>query len=238
MQIHYTILIMKITEFVKKELTGWKNYEIIGLLTVIALIFTNAFILKDNPVAVCSAICGIIYTTVAGKGKISCYLFGLTGSGCYIWLSFANALWGNMLLYLCYYIPMQILGIFRWSRHLKKDSGEIIKLKLSFKQRLKYAIISVFGCFATVLILMYFNDKSPIIDGITTFLSILGMYFTVKRCIEQWLVWIVVNGLSFIMWMNLVLHGTKAYSTVIMWGVYFVLAIYFYFNWKKEIDAH
>ena len=228
---------MKIIEFLKKELQGWKSYEIIGLSLVILLILVNAFVVKDNPVAVCSAIFGILYTTIAGKGKISCYFFGLSGSGCYIWLSFANALWGNMLLYLCYYVPMQILGIFKWKEHLQSDTKEIIKIELPWQKRLKYIIISIFGCFITGLILTYFNDKSPVIDGITSFLSILGMYFTVKRCIEQWLVWMVVNGLSFVMWLNIVLHGAKAYSTVIMWGVYFVLAIYFYNVWKKEINC-
>ena len=61
------------------------------------------------------------------------------------------------------------------------------------------------------------------------------MFLTVKRCIEQWIVWMIVNGLSFIMWLNLVIHGVKTYSTLVMWGVYFILAIYFYFEWKKEI---
>ena len=227
---------MKITEFVKKELQGWAPAEIIGLSIVLVIILTNAFVLKDSPAAILNAICGILYTIIAGKGKISCYFFGLTGSGCYIYLSFANALWGNMLLYLMYYIPMQILGIFRWKKHLKKESGEIIKINLNFKQRLKLSIIALIGCIIAIAVLNYFNDKSPVIDGITTFLSILGMYLTVKRAIEQWIVWIIVNGLSFIMWLNLVIHGAKAYSTVLMWGVYFILAIYFYIMWKKELQ--
>ena len=63
------------------------------------------------------------------------------------------------------------------------------------------------------------------------------MYLTVKRCIEQWLIWIVVNGLSFIMWINAVIHGTKAYATVIMWAFYFIAAIYFYYTWNKEIKT-
>ena len=91
---------MKITEFIKKELQGWKNFEIIGLIIVFSIILVNAVILKDNPAAIINAICGILYTIIAGKGKISCYFFGLLGSSCYILLSFKNALWGNMLLYL------------------------------------------------------------------------------------------------------------------------------------------
>lgn len=228
---------MKITEFVKKELQGWKNYEIIGLFLIIVFILTSAFLLEDSKIAVCSAICGILYTIIAGKGKISCYFFGLLGSGCYIWLSFNNALWGNMLLYLCYYIPMQILGIFRWRKHLKAETNDIVKIRLKDSDRLKILFLGIFGSVITAFILAYLNDKSPIIDGITTFMSILGMYFTVKRAIEQWMVWMIVNGLSFLMWLNLFVHGAKTFSTVIMWGVYFILAIYFYVIWKKELSS-
>lgn len=220
---------------IQKELQGWKIYEVIGLFAVLTFIFINAIFTKDNPIAVCSAFCGILYTTIAGKGKISCYLFGLMGSWCYIWLSFKNALWGNMLLYLCYYIPMQVLGIFKWRKHLESKSREIIKTQLAMPERLELIVIGTFGCIVTSFILAYFNDKSPVIDGITTFLSVLGMYLTVRRCIEQWVIWMVVNGLSFIMWANLVIHGTRAYSTVIMWGAYFILAIYFYFTWQKDL---
>lgn len=227
---------MKITEFIKKELQGWKNFEIIGLIIVFSIILINTTVLNDNPAAIINAICGILYTIIAGKGKISCYFFGLLGSGCYIFLSFKNALWGNMLLYLCYYIPMQILGIFKWKQHLKTESKEIVKIKLNVKEQIIISIIGLIGCIITILILHYLNDKSPIIDGITTFLSILGMYLTVRRAIEQWIVWMIVNGLSFIMWLDLIIFsGTKAYSTVLMWGVYFILAIYFYIEWKKEI---
>ena len=74
-------------------------------------------------------------------------------------------------------------------------------------------------------------------DGITTVLSVAGMYLTVKRCIEQWIIWMVVNGLSALMWLELILQGTKAYATFIMWCVYFILAIYFFFCWKREISG-
>jgi len=228
---------MEITEFIKKELKGWKEIEIALLLLSFVLIFYNAVVLKDSIIAVCSAFCGILYTMIAGKGKISCYFFGLIGSFCYIWLSISNHLWGNALLYLTYYIPMQIFGIFSWKKNLKRESAEIIKTQLNFNKRLKFFMLCIVGAFITILILNILNDKSPVIDGITTFLSVIGMYFTVKRLLEQWIIWIIVNGLSFLMWLNIILNGTKAMSTLVMWGVYFILAIYFYFTWEKEIKT-
>lgn len=228
---------MKIVEFVNKELNGWKKHEIIFLYLVLFFILISSHLVKDTPIAVMSAICGIMYTIIAGKGKISCYFFGLAGSWCYVWLSLSNALWGNMLLYLCYYIPMQILGIFRWKKHLHNDTNEIIRIRLNPKQRIILLLIGLVGSIFTSGILYLCHDKSPVADGITTFLSILGMYLTVRRAIEQWIVWFIVNGISVLMWLNLFMHGAKTLATVIMWGVYFVLAIYFYFDWRKNFKT-
>ena len=222
-------------EFIRLELGGWKNIEIISLLLVFSVIFFSAFVMKDSAIAVISAICGILYTVMAGKGKISCYLFGLCGSGCYAYLAFANALYGNLALYLFYYIPMEIIGVFKWKNNLNKKTNEIIKTCLPKQKRLHLMLVTVLLSICVILLLKYFNDAQPVKDGITTVFSVVGMYLTVKRCIEQWIVWIVVNGLSLIMWINAVLHGAKTYATVIMWAFYFVAAIYFYYVWKKEI---
>lgn len=226
---------MKLKKFLIKETSGWKSYEITGLIIALSIIVYNALFLHDSIIAICSSICGILYTIIAGKGKISCYFFGILGSGCYVYLAFANALWGNALLYLLYYIPMQVLGIFKWRKNLNLKTAEIIKNRMTAPERIQFFITGILGSLVMIFILILLGDKSPIIDGITTFLSILGMYCTVKRLIEQWQIWMIVNGLSFLMWLNLVIHGTRAYSTLVMWGVYVIFAIYFHYVWKKDL---
>ena len=121
------INIENIKQFVKLELSGWEKHELYGLIIIASTILFNVLILNDSIVAIISAICGILYTILAGKGKISCYLFGLTGTCFYSYLAFKNALFGNLLLYIGYYLPMQIIGIFQWKKHLKKSNNEIIK---------------------------------------------------------------------------------------------------------------
>ena len=214
----------------------WKRYEKFGLGIIYLILLCNLIIFKDSPIAVTSAFFGITYTFLAGKGNPICYLFGIMGSGFYGYLSFHNALWGNLLLYMGYYIPMQVIGFFKWNSHLKTGSSEIIKTSLSKKERLILSAITLILTALAIVVLYITQDKKPIIDGITTVFSLAGMYLTVRRAIEQWGVWIFVNGLSAIMWGLIALSGEKVYSTVIMWSVYFVLGIYFYFCWKKELN--
>jgi len=227
---------MDIKQFLKLEFSGWKRLEVIALISILLLIFVNAVLVNDSPIAVISAVCGIMYTVIAGKGKISCYFFGLIGSSFYGYLAFHHALYGNLFLYVGYYIPMQILGFFQWQKHLDKTTHEIIKTRLSKSELVRVVLISIFGCLVAISILKYFKDGCCYIDGITTVLSLVGMYLTVKRCIEQWIVWTIVNVLSILMWVGVVMHGGKTYSTVIMWIVYLVLGIYFFFKWKGDMS--
>ena len=224
-----------IFQFIKKEFSGWKIPEILGLIIVLSVIIFNRLVFHDSIISVISAFCGILYTIIAGKGKVSCYLFGLTGSGFYAYLSFVNGFWGNFLLYLCYYVPMQIVGIFKWKNHLKPEINEIYKTKLGVKGRFILLFVSVVLCAAGWYILKVTGDTNPLADGVATALSLAGMYLTVKRCIEQWIVWSIVNLVSVIMWVSAVSCGARTYSTIVMWSTYLVLGIYFYFCWRKEL---
>ena len=226
---------MNIMEFTKKELSGWGKIERIIFPLEILLIILISIYMKDNKVALVSAVCGISYTILAGKGKISCYLFGLAGTFCYSFISFKNALYGNLALYALYYFPMQVAGIFNWKKHLKADTQEIEKTKLSQKERIIYSLIAVLGSVILSFVLWKLNDQNPIIDAITSVFSIIGLILTVKRCIEQWYIWFVVNGLSMVMWIQAYLNGSNCFATILMWATYFVLSIYFLHAWNKEM---
>lgn len=218
------------------KLNYFRKFELIILGFIYLVLVFNALFFRDSAIAFISAFFGITYTIFAGKGLPICYLFGVVGSGFYAYLAFHNALWGNLILYMGYYIPMQIFGFFRWQKHLKVESAEIVKIKLSAKEFFIMLVLTLIACILFILALLYMKDKSPYIDGVTTVFSLVGMYLTVRRAIEQWIFWMIVNGLSALMWIKIALSGEKVYSTVIMWCVYFILAIYFYINWKRDLN--
>lgn len=227
---------MGILDFIRKEFCGWGKYERIIFPLEILLIILISVYMKDSKIALISAICGISYSILAGKGKISCYFFGLCGTLCYAFIAFKNYFFGNLALYLLYYLPMQIAGIFKWKKHLKTDSQEIIKTKLSIRERIIYFSIAIICSVIMYIILDIWHDKSPFIDSVTSVLSVIGLILTVKRCIEQWYVWFIVNGLSVIMWIQAYMNGSNCFATILMWGTYFILSIYFLHTWKKELS--
>ena len=226
---------MDLLELIKSEFKNWGKYERVLFPLILILTVVISIIIGDNKVALVSAICGMSYTILAGKGKISCYFIGMIGTFCYSYLAFKNGFYGNLALYMLYYLPMEIIGVLKWRKHLKKDGREIIKTRLSNKDRVIYALVAIVSSIVLSLILNIFNGSTPYLDATVTVLSIIGQLLTVKRCIEQWHVWFIVNFLSLIMWIFAYINGSNCFATIIMWAVYLVLSIYFLQTWKREM---
>ena len=210
--------------------------EYIGIFFVYSVLILNVCIMHDSFIAFLSALCGITYTLLAGKGNPLCYLIGLCGSAFYIYLAFINNFWGNCLLYSLYFLPMQVIGFFRWNKNLKEGKYEIIKTSVTRKENISLLLITSLISVVMIFVFAKSGDSNPVADSLTTVFSILGMYYTVRRAIEQWFIWAGVNFVALIMWVIIAIQGEKVYSTVLMWFVYFILALYFYFSWKKELS--
>ena len=229
---------MELIKLIKEEFKNFGKYERFLFPFVILVIIITSILINDNKIALISAVCGISYTILAGKGRISCYFIGIIGTFCYSYLSLKNGFYGNLCLYMLYYLPMEIIGIFKWKKHLKKDVREIIKTKLTNKERFIYITLMIIISVIVSILLKVTGDSNPYLDSIATVFSIFGQFLTVKRCIEQWYIWFFVNLISLIMWIFAYINGSNCFATVIMWFVYLILSVYFLEIWKKEIERN
>ena len=66
----------KIKDAIKRELTGWKKWEIIWLLIATAVILGVSIYWKDSPTGILAALTGIWCVILTGKGKLSSFWIG------------------------------------------------------------------------------------------------------------------------------------------------------------------
>lgn len=229
---------MDILNFVKCELKSLNLLERAFYPLIIFFICAVSIFKHDNIIALIGPVCGITYTIFAGKGKIYCYIFGIVSTICYSYFAYMYAFWGQLALNLGYYLPMAFIGIFLWKRNLKKDKLEIKKTRLNIKQRFFYFFVTFMISLLVIIFLQYLKDGASLLDGITTVFSCLGMFLTVKRCVEQWYVWFFVNVCSMFMWVGAYIEGVNCMAIVLKWLIYAVLAIYFLKNWNKELSEN
>lgn len=233
-----SIKIESVKNFIKAELSGWSKLEKIAIPLLIFIIVSSSVYAHDARLVTIQAVFGLMATTVSGKGKISCYFFGIVSVILYSFISWRNTLYGSFLLHVGYYLPMQFWGLYEWSKHLKSDSKEIYKRKLSNKARFIIGIIAIAVSIAVGMMLKHSNDQFPFIDSFVLIFAVVALSLAVKRYFEQWICWTVANALSVIMWFNIFQERGGVLAILIVWFTYFWLGIYFLFQWKKEIESY
>ena len=108
----------KVSDFLRGEAAGWQKWEIIWMIFCLAATGLLSYLLNDTLPGIIAAQTALLYTLLAGKGTISCYLFGIVNTVLYGWLSWQNRLYGEVMLNWGWYLPMMFTGLFCWRRHL------------------------------------------------------------------------------------------------------------------------
>ena len=225
---------MRTVEFIRREISGWEPWEAVYLIGCTAAIAGISIALDDTALGIASAITGTLYTLLAGKGKISCYFFGIFNSAAYGYIAYKNGLYGDAMLNWFWYLPMMVAGIIFWRKKIN-ESGCVIKRNLTFSGRIITLFSTLAGIALYAWLLRLLNDTQPVVDSATTVLSVTAMILTVKRCVEQWLMWILVNFRSVIMWLRVFLAGDNSVATLLWWIIMLFTGMIFFFRWTKEL---
>ena len=77
------------------------------------------------------------------------------------------------------------------------------------------------------------NGNRPFCDALTNVLSIAAMLLTVRRAIEEWVLWIIVNAVEVFMWWNAWCAGEGSISVLLMWLLFLANGIYLLSLWMR-----
>ena len=181
-----------------------------------------------------------------GKGKISNYFFGLISVSLYAYVSYTYKLYGEMMLNLLVYVPVQFIGFYMWRRHMTRENTvnpdqveEVVAKSLGFSQWVWVVAAAVIGTLAYTELLKSLGSALPALDGATVVISIVAQVLMVLRYREQWVLWIVVNILTISLWAAMWLHhGETSLPLLVMYGMYLCNSLYGYYNWTQLLRRH
>lgn len=229
-------MIPRLKTFLQTECRHWRWYEGVWIALNLTVIGLTAALTGDTLLGTTSALTGILYVLLACKGKRAAYLFGVVNVICYAVISCDQGLYGEVMLNILYYLPLQLIGFILWSRHLSQTSGEVIPGALGWKKRLT-GLAALAGCvFIYSLLLRRLGDPLPVIDAFTTVASVFAMTLSVKRLVEQWPVWTAVNALSIYMWWTRYLDNQENAATLAMWAIFLCNAFYGWIKWTRDLQ--
>lgn len=216
------------------KIKGWNSYEIIWLILFIAVgvyISVSGGEIKYFDLSV--FISGIFCVVLAAKGSIWTYIFGMYNSLGYAYMSYTNGLFGEMGLNLFFFMPTNIIGLIIWRK--KMSENVVIMRALSNKNKIITGFLCVVGIVITGFMLSLIKGQnSPYIDATTNTLSIIATLLMIWRYKEQWILYIILNIFTIIMWSIRMVKGSpEGPIMIVMWSSFLVNAMYGYYNWSK-----
>lgn len=222
-------------KFLREEFSGWHLPEICWLLVACAVIAALSIYWGDSLMGIISATTGVACVVCTGKGKLSAYIFGLVNSVLYAIISYQARLYGETMLNAIYYVPMQFVGFYIWSKNMNAETHEVTKKHMKTKGRVFMVLAIALGTVVYGYILKLMGDAMPFVDAFTTVSSVVAMIVSVKMFAEQWWIWIAVDVFTVYMWACNYFSGNENIATLLMWIVYLGNAVIMCIKWEKEI---
>lgn len=132
-----------------------------------------------------------------------------------------------------YYLAMAVYGFWLWHQPPQSDKAIAVHTQ-NFGFHLSFLLL---GCLLTWGIGSYLQSgdysASPYLDAGVMIFSVLNTYLMARKLLENWLYWLVINSAAmYLYWLS------GFYLTIVMFMLYFVLAIIGYLTWRKELHAH
>lgn len=171
---------------------------------------------------------GVLYLVLISKLLRWGWVFGIMSAATYTVICYDASLYFQSVLQLMY-VCTGVWGFWSWSDPL--DQGESTTYQLSIKQN-SWIFMAALICTLIAFYLLHFTDqKSALLDSFVSVFSILATAMTVLRIIESWYYWWAINSLAIVLF-----YQQNLKTTVFLYGVYLILSIYGYVQWRKKLE--
>jgi nicotinamide mononucleotide transporter len=177
-------------------------------------------------------ITALLYLVLATRRSQWCWLHAFISSVCYTVVMWRAGLVMDTLLSM-FYVIMAVYGYRQWQRG-QADDGELAVISWSVRQHVVaiVAVLLVSAINVWILKTQVITARSPWLDSLVTWGSVLTTFMVTQRVIENWLYWIVIDGVA------AYLYYTRDLNvTALLFVAYVLMVIYGYVVWRKRAAA-
>ena len=190
--------------------------------------------LRDHYLEILGTLTGLVYIYYSIKKKRILWVFGGISSVFYIGVFYRAGLLAYMSLYF-YYVVISIYGWFAWTPAPESNEPEQTGIRQMKARSWPVALAVTFLLFLILWRVLHYFSKADLIwaDAFLTSGSIVATWLLVRKLIDNWLMFIVIDILS-----GLVSLYKGLPFAAILFFIYTLLAIKGYVEWKKELTSH
>jgi len=179
--------------------------------------------------------CGLVYLLLELKAHPAMWIVSMVMPAIDLFVYYGAGLYADFGMDI-YYLLIAIYGFAMWTQKSAVSSEDSAPKKADLRIShipLATALASL-AAFLAIWALMYYilsewtNSTVPILDSFCNSLSIIALWMLAQKYVEQWLVWLVVDGLfcGLYIYKGIPFHGA-------LYGFYTVMAVVGYRKWLK-----
>ena len=174
----------------------------------------------------------VLGVTLTIKRHIACWVVNFIACLLYAYLFFEYQLYGETVLQTLF-MGMAIYGFYQW-KTTQQDTQAIVIQTLSQNKMLQQLILSMgLGLIFGLSLMQWTQASVPLLDAQLAALSLLATYWTSRKYLATWVLWIVVD---------LVYIGMFIYKelllTAVLYAGFVVLAYLGWREWHKIRQQH
>lgn len=184
--------------------------------------------LRNSLLELTAVVFAIAYLVLAVKESILCwYAAGIST------LIFLIIFW-DVNLYMesglqIYYLAMAAFGWYQW-RDINDASANLKISMWSMPQHLvALALIGLLTLTSGYLLNSETDAQLPYLDSFTTWASVVTTFMVVRKVLENWIYWLVIDTVSIYLYMD-----RELYFTSMLFAVYIVIIFFGWFSWSKS----
>ena len=176
-----------------------------------------------------SAVCGVLCIFFTAKANISNFVFATVNTVVYAIYLVYWRIWGTAALETLFYIPMNFISWYYWTKHRDKELTQKTKAK-------KLTLLQNTVCATSILVsgiiyhsvLVQFGGNVAWFDAFTLSIGIVATVLELLRYREQYIWWIITDVVSVGMY---IAHFDAVYLT--KRSIYLIMAVIGLINWAR-----
>ena len=215
----------------EKTSTKLFNYFIFFGMLVCVLV-ASVINIHNNPgntalqiVVAVGAMFGVTSTILAAQGNILNFVIGALGAIIETYVLWKNGVTSMFLLYLLYFIPMDVVGFLSWRRKGASAHKEVKAQRMTARTWL-YVVLGYIAVAGVAFGISYFSGSNNlgsgvpakmVTDALATAATIVAIVMMTFAYVEQWYIWTLVNLSNIALWsVNLATTPDSAYTVVML----------------------
>jgi len=191
-----------------------------------------AFI-QERPLEATSVLFSILYLVLAIRENLWCWPAAFLSSALTLAVVLGARLYSEVALN-AYYIAMAVYGWYQWQYGGRRRGGEELPIGV---WPLKMHALAIGGSLALSVVIGWLMSRHtqaafPYLDAFVTVSSVVTTYMVARKLLENWLYWIVVDGLAlYLYWQR------ELYLFVGLFALYLVLVVIGLVRWHRDWRA-